>query len=93
VLHHVRDVRLRTVDPGLGERPLKELSRRADERPTGEILVVARLLADEHQERVRLALAEDRLGGALPEVTRPALLRRPAQRREGGGRAWRRRHA
>jgi hypothetical protein len=93
VLRHVRDVRLRAVDSGLGERPLQELSRRADERPTGEILVVARLLADEHQGRVRLAVPADRLGGPLPEVTRPALLRRPAQRRQGGGRAWRRRHA
>src|SRR5262249_27275415 len=74
-------------------RSIQELARGPDERPAGEVLVVSRLLTDEHEGRERFSLAEDRLGRALPEVTGPALLRCLAECWQGGSRAGRRAHA
>ena len=51
-----------------------------DERPSGEILLVARLLADEHDRRVERAFAEHRLGRILVEVAARAAARILEQR-------------
>ncbi len=71
VLHGIRHVRSGAVDPGLGERLVEEPPRRADERAPGPILLVARLLADEHGGRGLRALAEDGLGSEPPELAPP----------------------
>src|SRR5207247_9588706 len=85
------------------EGTIKQLAGRPDERPATQVLVVARLLTDEHDPRVSLAFAEDGLGRALIEVTARAagggltqsLERGPDRRNERrGGRMWlARRHA
>ena len=48
VLHRVGYVHARAIDAGFGERPVEELSRRADERTPCEIFLVAGLLPHEH---------------------------------------------
>ena len=57
----------RPVDPGLGETAVEQLSGGSDKRMAGLILGVARLLADQHDRRVRRTLAEHRLGGVAVE--------------------------
>src|SRR5205823_2679320 len=73
VLDDVRDVDLRTIDAGGLERAIEELPGGTDERPADEVLVVARLLADEDDLGMGAALAEDRLRPALPEAARLAV--------------------
>src|SRR5207249_3683129 len=68
VLYDVRHESLLTVDPGFCERPVEDLAGRTDKRVTGEVLLVARLLTDQHHSRVGRSLAEDSLGRPLPEV-------------------------
>ena len=52
VLDHVRHVRERAVDAGLCHRLAEQLAGRADERLARAVLLVARLLADEHHLRL-----------------------------------------
>jgi hypothetical protein len=49
VLDDVRDVGVVALDPGFGERPVEQRSRRPDEWPALAVLAIARLLADEEQ--------------------------------------------
>src|SRR5262249_30994988 len=67
-LARFRAVQPRAIDARLRQRPVQKPPRRADERATGEILVIARLLADHNHVGARIALAEHRLGRALVEV-------------------------
>ena len=83
VLDDVRDVGELAVDARLLERPVEQLAGGADERPAGEILLVAGLLADEHQLGLGPSLAEDGLRAAAPEVARSATLRRVRELAEG----------
>src|SRR6185295_6277915 len=82
VLHGIRDVDAGAVDAGLGERAVEHLPGRSDERLAGQILLVARLLADEHDPRVRRPLAEHGLGRVLVERAALAMLGRLAGRGE-----------
>src|SRR2546429_4425420 len=68
VLHHVRYVGLAAVDPSFFERAIQHLPGRTDERRTGHVLAVARLLADEHEPGSFGSLAKDGLRRALPQV-------------------------
>jgi hypothetical protein len=61
VLDGVGHVGRCAVDPRLLERPIEQLAGGPDERRASEILLVARLLADEHHPRAERALAEDGL--------------------------------
>ena len=79
MLHRVGDVHVVPVDPGGVERAVEQLAGRADERPTGAVLSVARLLADDHDPRARGALTEDRLRRELVQLAAAAPLRRRAQ--------------
>src|SRR5262249_42246431 len=67
VLHDVRDVGVRPIDAGLVERLVEEPTGRTDERPPGEVLVVARLFADEHHPSAPAAFTGNSLSAALPE--------------------------
>jgi hypothetical protein len=82
VLDDVGHVDLRPVDAGRLHRAVEQPARRPDERLTGQVLTIARLLANEHQPRVARAIAEDRLRGVGVETAAAALLRRRAQRRQ-----------
>jgi hypothetical protein len=68
VLDRVGDVGPRPVDPGLGQRVVEHPAGGPDERGAGEVLLVARLLADEHHLGAGRPLAEDHLGGVAVEV-------------------------
>src|SRR4051812_4512753 len=93
VLDDVGDVDLRAVDPSLLEGAVEQLAGRADERTALEILLVAGLLPDEDDVRVRGPLAEHGLRAGLPEraslATRgglPQLLQaRPVWNQRGRG--------
>src|SRR5690242_11641331 len=67
VLDDVRDVDLAAVDARVLEGLVEKLPGRADERLALEVLLVARLLADEENLGLRGALAEDRLRPGLVE--------------------------
>ncbi len=67
VLHRIGDVDLAAVDAGLLQRPVEHLAGRADEGMAGEVLLVAGLLADQHQRRMVRAFAEHGLRGILPQ--------------------------
>ncbi len=69
MLDDVGDIGELAVDPGFLERPVEQLSGGPDERPAGEVLLVAGLLADEHQPGLWPSFAEDGLRARLPEVT------------------------
>src|SRR4029079_12209686 len=70
VLHRVRDVDVVLRDACLLERGVEDPPRGSDERMALLILLIARLLADEHEPRVRRAFAEDRLRGVLVQMAR-----------------------
>ena len=74
VLHHVGEVKLGAIEAGFGKRAVKQLAGRSDERLAGQILLVARLLADEHESGVARTLAEH--GLRRPTVQRAAPARR-----------------
>src|SRR5262249_4407545 len=73
---------LRAVDPDSGERPIKYLASGADEGLAPQVLLIARLFADEHDLRIRRPLAEHRLRRALADVAAAAMLDRLAKRRQ-----------
>src|SRR5437660_5996205 len=79
VLDDVCDVDVSAIDADGLERLVQLAPGRADERLALAILAVARLLADHHHACPFQALAEDRLGGAPPEVAAATAGRRLAQ--------------
>ena len=64
VLHRIGEIGLGTVDPGLPHGLVEELAGRSHEGPTLQVLLIARLLADEDDVGMDRAFAEHRLGGA-----------------------------
>ena len=73
--------------PAWLERAIEQRAGWADERRAVEVLLVARLLAHEHQARPRGALTEHGLRGVAPEVACPAVGRGGTQL--GQASAWR----
>ena len=69
MLHHVRHINPRSIDPRFIQRLVQKISCRADEGASLEVFLVSRLLADEHHGRRWLALAEDSLRSGFPEIT------------------------
>ena len=65
MLDRVGDVGALAVDSRLRERAIEQLPGRPDERTPGQILLIARLLADEHDLRVERPFAEHRLGARI----------------------------
>src|SRR5581483_212219 len=82
VLDGVRDVRRAAVDAGLVECAVEHLAGGADERLAGQVLLVAGLLADEHDLRARRARAEHGLRCLREERAALALLDGFAQLRK-----------
>ena len=73
VLHGVRDVDVVARDASARQRALEQPARGADERVAAPIFLVTRLLAHEHQRRVRRPFAEHGLRAALPQLAAPAI--------------------
>jgi hypothetical protein len=63
VLHHVGDVDLLAIDPRLLQRVVEELAGRSHEGMPLLVLLIAGLLADEHDLAPRRALAKHGLRG------------------------------
>jgi len=72
MLDDVRDERGLPVDAGELQGIREDPAGGADERMRIDGLLVARLLAHQHQRRRDRALAEHRLGRALPELAATA---------------------
>src|ERR1051326_2721641 len=73
MLHDVRDVDARSIDARFVERLVEQCARRTDERTSGEILFVARLLADEHHRRRLLSFTEHGLRSGFPKIAALAI--------------------
>ncbi len=67
MLDRVRDVNRVAVDPRLLQRAIEELSGRTDEWLAAQVLLVARLLAEQHHRRLFWYFAENGLGRILVE--------------------------
>src|SRR5262249_26835998 len=83
VLGDGRDVGAPEGGAGSARRPVEQLAGRAHERAAGPVLLIPRLLADQHRLRAGAPLAEDRLrpgppqrAGAAAEGRRPRALER-----------------
>ena len=75
MLDRVGDIGSLPLDPGLPERLVEQLPGGADERPSGQIFLVAGLLADEQDERIERPFAEHGLRRAFVEVAARAARR------------------
>src|SRR5438270_9885931 len=84
MLDGIGDVNGRPVDARLLERGVEQCPRGTDERPPGKVLLIARLLADEHDRGVERPLTEDGLGTELVQVAPRAIARILEQRFPGG---------
>src|SRR5580704_6351297 len=84
MLDHVGDVDVVAGYPRSLESLVEDATRWPDERMAFDVLAVAGLLADQHQARVRGALAHNRLRGALPQIAGAALLHLPVQAGQRG---------
>src|SRR5438105_14607102 len=81
MLDRVGNVDALPVDPGGSQAFVEQLSRRPHERLARQVLLVPRLLADEHQLSSRRSLAEHGLGGVLPEAASSAGAGGPSEAR------------
>ena len=86
VFERIRHITAPPVDPGLLQRAIQQLPRRTDKRVCGDILLVARLFADEDDVRSFRPLAENKVGRVAVEVAAGAafcnilrLLERPGR--------------
>src|SRR4051812_8948287 len=75
VLHGIRDIDARAIDAGFGKRAVEHLPGRTHEWLAGQVLLIARLFADEHERCVRWSFAEDGLRRVAVEGASLALLR------------------
>src|SRR3954468_10691917 len=73
MFHRIGDIDLLPIDPSFDKAFIEQLACGAHERLSGEVLVIARLFADEYDLRFRPALAEDRLRAGPPQRTRFAI--------------------
>ena len=93
VLHRVRDVEPRAVQAHRGQGTIEHLARRADERRALQVLLIARLLADEHDASIGGTAAEDGLGRPAVELAPGAARRRRPELGEARARGNERRGA
>ena len=68
-LDDVADIHLLPLQTDGREHLIQQLPGRADERTAGQILLLPRPLADKHQRRMQVALAEHHV---RPRLTKPA---------------------
>ena len=61
-----RDIDLLAIDAGLDQGAVEHMPRRTDERLAGEVFLVAGLLANQHDARVRRPFAKHSLGRIFP---------------------------
>jgi hypothetical protein len=90
VLHGVGDADARTIDAGVREGTIENLAGRTDEGAALQILLIARLLADQYHRCMGWPLAEHGLGGEPVQRTASAILCifNEAGQRTACGHAW-----
>ena len=82
MFHRIGDENLRARNSCIFQRPVENAPRRADKRLAGEIFLVTRLLADEHEVGRPAPLAWDRLCRVLVERTARAFVLRLGKLRQ-----------
>ncbi len=90
VLDRVRDVNFGPIDAGRHQCFIEQASGGADERPARPILLIARLLAHDHDASVDGSFAEHGLRARFPQWAGAAISRGGAQRAEGRMRRYER---
>ncbi len=78
MFHCVRDINLRSINSGFFERLIHDFPSWPYKWLTGDVFVIARLLANQHDRCALGTFAKHSLRGALVKVTRFAILRRVA---------------
>ena len=73
MLDRIGDESLLAGNAGVLERGIEDAAGRADERLAGEVFLVARLFADQHEIGPARAFARHRLGGIPIERATPAI--------------------
>jgi hypothetical protein len=63
MLHGIGDIDIPALDPGFRQGAVQQLPRRPDERPPGDVFLIARLLADKGESGTRLPFSQNRLRG------------------------------
>jgi len=79
MLHRVCDINRVAIDPRFFEGAIQDLAGRSDKGFAAQVLLVARLFAEEHDRGAFLAFAENGLGGVFVERTSGAAGRGFAQ--------------
>jgi hypothetical protein len=75
MFHCIGDVHLIAAYAGIFQRAIEQLSRRSDKGVADAVFLIAGLLADQHDGRVRRPFAEYGLGCIRPQGAVPAVLR------------------
>jgi hypothetical protein len=65
VLDCIGDEELDAIKAGISDRAVEDAASRSNERPTAQILVIARLFPDEHDASVARPLSRNNLSGIL----------------------------
>jgi len=73
MLDRVGDVNLIAIDSRLRQRAIEDFSSRPDKRFSGDIFIIPRLLADQHDRRAFWSFAENGLRRAFVKMTRRAI--------------------
>lgn len=74
MFHRIRDVYLGSINSSFFQRAIHDFAGRPDERFTGDVFVISRLFANEHQSRGLGALPKNGLRCSLVKMTRLAML-------------------
>ena len=69
VLHGICDVHIRPVDPCVSQGSVQQFAGRSDKRAASQVFLVARLLSDHDNTRLRGTLSHDGLGCVAVERT------------------------
>ena len=79
---HIGDIGLRTIYTSFLEGTIKQASSRPNKGFSGEIFVITRLFTDEQHYRTAAAFAKNSLGRSFVQMTRSAIGRGFAHRRQ-----------
>lgn len=79
MLHRIGDIGLAAIDAGIGQSAVEEFSCRPNKGPALQVFLIARLLTDKDDRRLRGTLAEDGLGRVFVERAAAAILGLGAQ--------------
>ena len=82
MFHRVGDVNLRAIDSSFLERAIHDFPSRTNEWFARHIFVIARLFANQHHRCALRPFAKDSLGRSLVQMTRSAIGRCFAHRRQ-----------